>query len=284
MALNRSLVGKTYPAVATEVTAAALQNYAHAYNDHNAAYFDPSAERGIIAPPMFNAVVTWLALITALSDPELHVDLLHLLHRSEDMQFFVPIRPGDRISANASILSLESGASGETITIGLDALNQQQQKVSRSSFTALIRGRRTRDGPAQASLSSRPARPIEPLLIVSQSIDADQTVRYADASGDRNPIHLDPAVARMAGLSGIIVHGLCSMAFTSKVMIEHLCGGDPARLGRLAVSFSRPVFPKDTITTAVWRTNDRDGRQCFAYETCNSAGIAVLRDGIAEIV
>ena len=282
MALNPSLAGKIYPSVTTEVTLEALQKYARAYNDDNLSYFEPSAMGGIIAPPMFNVVATWLPLITVISDPDLRVDLMRLVHRSQDMRFFAPIRPNDRISASATIVSIESSAAGEIITIGLDASNQQRQMVSRTRFTALIRSRRERDTPAQArspgSMTSR-----EPILTVSQTIDRDQTVRYADASGGRNPIHLDNAVARMAGLPGIIVHGLCTMAFTSKVIIDHLCGGNPARLRRLAVSFSRPVFPGDIITTIVWRESDRDGVMCFSYETHKRAGVAIIRDGIAEI-
>lgn len=283
MALNQSLAGKIYPPVTTEVTLAALQKYARAYNDDNPSYFEPSAIGGIIAPPMFNAVVAWLPLITVLSDPELRVDLMRLVHRSQDMRFFAPIRPDDRISASATIVSIENSTAGEIITIGLEASNQQRQTVSQTRFTALIRGRREREMAAQASSPSSTAALREPVLTVSQTIDRDQTVRYADASGDHNPIHLDKAVARMAGLPGIIVHGLCTMAFTSKVIIGHLCGGNPARLRRLAVSFSRPVFPGDPITTIVWRENDRDGVMCFSYETHRRPGVAVIRDGIAEI-
>jgi acyl dehydratase len=283
MAVNRSLAGKTYPPIATEVTLEALQKYARAYNDDNPFYFGQSAAGGTFAPPMFNAVVTWLPLITAISDPELQVDVMRLLHRSQDMRFFIPLRPGDRISASAMISSIESGPAGEIITIELDAANQQRQMVSRIRFTALIRQRRGHDTRAQSSSSSTTSVPREPLLAVSQSIDRDQTVRYANASGDRNPIHLDNAVARMAGLPGIIVHGLCTMAFASKVMIDHLCGGNPARLRRLAVNFSRPVFPGDTITTTVRREGDLAGVACFSYETHNSTGVAVLRDGIAEV-
>jgi acyl dehydratase len=87
----------------------------------------------------------------------------------------------------------------------------------------------------------------------------------------------------MAGLPGIIVHGLCTMAFTSKVMIDRLGEGDPRRLKRLNARFSRPVFPGQTITTAVWPLPDRDGVRVYAYETENPEGRAVLKDGVAEI-
>jgi acyl dehydratase len=283
MALNRSLIGKTYPPIISEVTAEALQKYARAYNDDNLSYFDPARPGGIIAPPMFNVVVTWLPLITVISDPELHVDLLRLLHLGQDMEFLALIRRGDRVSANATIVSIETVAAGEIITVQLDASNQQHAAVSRSRFTALIRSRRNRDLPGDGAAAHVPMTRGDSILTASQTIDRDQTVRYADASGDRNPIHLDEAVARMAGLPGIIVHGLCTMAFTSKLIVGHFCDGDPARLRRLAVKFSRPVFPGDTITTRIWQGPDRDRMTCLSYETCNPAGLIVIRDGVAEI-
>src|SRR5262245_55084159 len=119
MALNRSLIGKTYPHSTSVVTLEALQRYARAYNDDNPAYFGSSAAGGIVAPPMFNVVVTWLALITVISDPELCVDLMRLLHQRQDMQFFAPIRCNDQISATATIISIENSRAGEFITIGL---------------------------------------------------------------------------------------------------------------------------------------------------------------------
>ncbi len=87
----------------------------------------------------------------------------------------------------------------------------------------------------------------------------------------------------MAGLPGIIEHGLCTMAFTSKVAIDKLCAGDPTRLKRLRVRFSRPVLPGQTITTKVWADGERDGRKVFAYETFNPDGQAVIKGGIAEV-
>ena len=116
-----------------------------------------------------------------------------------------------------------------------------------------------------------------------QKIDDDQTYRYAEASGDRNPIHVDENVAKMAGLPGIIVHGLCTMAFTSKAIIDDACAHDPAKLKRLRVRFSRPVRPGETITTRVWDDGTRDGRRVLAFETYNPAGQAVIRAGLAEV-
>jgi acyl dehydratase len=280
MPLNKECVGREYPPVSKDVTAAAAQAYARAYNDDNPGYFDQLRAGGIVAPPMFAVVVTWDAIMQVVTDPQVQVDLLRLVHGEQDMEFIRPIRPGDTITTIARIASIETKSSGENMTIELNANNRAGEPVNRTLFSVFIRGGRTR-GVSEPRVAE-PERG-EPLFAVAQTIDQDQTYRYAEASGDRNPIHTDPNVAKMAGLGGIIVHGLCTMAFTSKVIIDKLCGGDPVRLRRLRVRFSRPVLPGQTITTKVWPEGERDGRRIFAYETYNPDGQAVIRGGIAEV-
>ena len=279
MPLNKSHVGKTYPPITTEVTLDAIQKYARAYNDDNPAFFDANRPAGIVAPPMFAVTVTWNALMTAVLDPTLQADLLRLVHGEQDMEFANPIHPGDTITASAKIISIETKASGETMTVELLAANQSGQPVNKTLFSAFIRGGRNRDAVRAESTAAEPPRG-EPDFSVGQKIDDDQTYRYADASGDRNPIHTDPSVARMAGLPGIIVHGLCTMAFTSKVAIDKLCAGDPTRLKRLRVRFSRPVLPGQTITTKIWPNPDR---KTFTLETYNPNNQPVIKDGLVEI-
>lgn len=281
MPLNRALVGKEYSAPMFEITADTTQRYARACNDSNPRYFDAYAPGGIVAPPMFAAVVSWMPLLSAATDPELHADLLRLLHSAQDMEFLAPIRPGDTIAANATIASIEKAPGGETMSVRLAASNRRGEPVTRIVFTAFIRGRREpRENRAAVANDENRG---EPVFVAKQTIDADQTYRYAEASGDRNPIHTDENVARMAGLPGIVVHGLCTMAFAAKAMIDNPGGGDPTRLKRLTANFSRPVFPGDTIATRAWAMGEREGRHIFAYETSNPRGLAVIRGGVAEI-
>jgi acyl dehydratase len=279
MPLNRSCLDKIYPATSTTVTLEAIQNYARACNEHNPRYFDTGLPGGIIAPPMFAVVATWIPIISILTDPELHADLLRLLHTAHQMEFIAPIRPGDEISGAARITGITPAPGGESIALELAATDRNGRLVNQARFTALIRGRReTADARSTAELSS--PRPSPPLLTVGQTIDRDQTFRYAEAAGDRNPIHVDENVAKMAGLPGIIVHGLCTMAFASRAIVEGLCGRDPLRLKRLAVRFARPVFPGDQLTISIW-SDATPGE--YSFETMNSSGVTVLRDGRATI-
>ena len=93
-------------------------------------------------------------------------------------------------------------------------------------------------------------------------------------------IHLDEEFAKSVGLPGIIIHGLCTMAFTSVAAIEHACPDDPTRLRRLAVRFASIALPEQTITTRIWDAGERDGRTGYAYETTSDAGAVVIKDGL----
>jgi acyl dehydratase len=81
------------------------------------------------------------------------------------------------------------------------------------------------------------------------------------------------------GLPGIIVHGLCTMAFTSRAVIESFCPEDPSRLKRIAVRFSATAFPRNTITTSLW--TGADG--IVHFETTSEEGTSIIKDGLAEI-
>ena len=81
------------------------------------------------------------------------------------------------------------------------------------------------------------------LTEIRYPIADDQTTRYAAASGDFFEIHLDDEAARAVGLPGRIVHGLCTMAFTGRAVLEAAGVDDPSAIARLAVRFSAPLRP-----------------------------------------
>ena len=76
--------------------------------------------------------------------------------------------------------------------------------------------------------------------------DAGLTKRYAEASGDPNPIHIDEEFAKKVGLPGCILHGLYSMAQVARAHTD-AAGGDPRSLKRLSVQFRGMGFPEQEI-------------------------------------
>jgi acyl dehydratase len=83
----------------------------------------------------------------------------------------------------------------------------------------------------------------------------EQITAYAEASGDRNPIHLDDDFARSVGLPGVIAHGMLQMGLLANVAVA-AAGGDPRRVRRLAVRFAGMVLPGDEVVFGGERRDD----------------------------
>ncbi|MEP6981322.1 MAG: MaoC/PaaZ C-terminal domain-containing protein [Nakamurella sp.] len=81
------------------------------------------------------------------------------------------------------------------------------------------------------------------LPVLSLRVPRAQLVRYAGASGDFNPIHWNERVATSAGLPGVIVHGMLTMALSARVITDWV--GDPTALREYGVRFTRPVVVPD---------------------------------------
>jgi acyl dehydratase len=211
-------------------------------------------------------------------DPELQADLLRLVHGSEEHVLHKPIKAGDVLTVSSVLETVETKETGETFTVKATETNQDGELVAEVRGTMFIRG--SGSGSRGASQDQ-----VERAIVYEETtkVDEDQTHRYAEASGDHNPIHLDENTAKMAGLPGIINHGLCTMAIATKAAVDGLAGGDPSRLKRVGVRFSKPVLPGQELTTKLWKEGDGDGVTTYGFETYNPDGVAVIKNGIVEI-
>jgi acyl dehydratase len=105
--------------------------------------------------------------------------------------------------------------------------------------------------------------------------------RYAGASGDFNPIHLDAEFARQVGLPGNILHGLYTMAQVARGMVA-AAGGDPRSLRRLTVQFRGVALPEQEIVVRGTVRSAEDGR--VVIETvAEQAGTQIVRNAEAEL-
>ena len=111
--------------------------------------------------------------------------------------------------------------------------------------------------------------------------DAGLTKRYAEASGDPNPIHIDPEFAKSVGLPGVILHGLYSMAQVARAHTE-AAGGDPRALKRLSVQFRGMGFPEQEIVVSATVKESRDGR-IITYTVAAQGDNRIIRNAEAEL-
>jgi acyl dehydratase len=110
--------------------------------------------------------------------------------------------------------------------------------------------------------------------------DRYRPIYYAAASGDFNPIHIDKEAAESAGLGGPILHGLCTMAWAVEAAVRYL--GDPGRVRRVKVRFSRPVAIGDEIRFEGRVTTIEAGRLTAEIVAKNQRGEEVLKSAVVE--
>ena len=86
------------------------------------------------------------------------------------------------------------------------------------------------------------------LPVIQRTITNDQIARYAEASGDRNPLHLDPSFASQSQFGGVVAHGMLTLAFVSE-MLTNAFGRHWLESGRLKVRLKAPAYPGDEVST-----------------------------------
>lgn len=286
MPLPLEKLGTRYESRTAVIDPDRAKAYAAATNDDNPAY-----ESGKYAPPVFGVVPTWDALTLVMADfitPEM---FMMLVHGEQDMHFHQPLVPGRTLVSTGESHSVRVGSSGTRVTARVEAVDADtDQPVLEIYNTVFIRGLAEGDsaGPDKPGHNfpddARPRKVGE----LAVHVDDDQTFRYRDASGDMNPIHVDNDFATSVGLPGIINHGLCTMAMTSQAVIKTVADGDPARLKRLAVRFSKNVFPGNDVLTTIYDAGEAGGRKAYAFEAHSASSGAgadalVISNGRAEI-
>lgn len=274
--LEKGLVGRTYGPQTSVVGLEAVRGYALATNDDNPWYVETSRPGGIIAPPTYGLVPSVPMMSMALTGPDVEVPLHRAVLGEQGMEFVSPIRPGDVLVNEATIVGVGAGSIGETLTVEVVSRTEVGTERFRSQGTIVIRdgvwGSGSANGDKPKAFGTQVAE-------AEMDVTLDQPLRFAEASGDHNPIHVDRKFARRAGFKATVVHGPCTLAFASKAVVDEVCGGDPRRLRRLKARFVRPVYPGDSLRTVLW---ELDTKVC-ALETRNQNGVCVL-EGDWEVI
>lgn len=268
-------VGEPF-AVTREATAA----YAAATNDENAQHLN-----GDLAPPLF---AIFPAQRTMASLARSAVTERFALHGEHDLRFMKPIVAGMTLTASAEIVGIRPIPPGTQIIVRSSTRDERGDVVCEQYLVTVVRGEKVPDAlgiapPDHRAPAGVVARPADAELVYP--VTADQTLRYAEASGDRSPYTFDADAARAVGLAEPIVHGLCTMAFFSRAVVEAFCGNDSQRLRRLAVRFSglMPMRGGQSLRTRLWRAAPGAGAFVVFGESDDVLGTTVLKHGYAEI-
>ncbi|MEF2978560.1 MaoC/PaaZ C-terminal domain-containing protein [Subtercola sp. YIM 133946] len=256
-----------------------LVAYANATNETRAEFVS-----GDVAPPVFNVVPAFQVIAPLTLEMPPPAKRLLGLHGEQDFRFHRPIEAGMRLVTRAMPIGITPRSTGSLITVKGETTTEDGTPVVDQFVTVFIRTAISPEKLGEEPPTRDYVRDPEPLAELSQSFDVDQSFRYMGASGDVMPLHSDNTFAQRAGFPGIILHGNCTFAFATRSVLETVAGGDPRRIKRLAIRFSRTVTPYDTITTRIFSAGvSESGRRQYSFETALADGTLCLSDGLVEV-
>lgn len=237
-------------------------------------------EQDLVAAPTFANVLGHPGFWAR--DPQFGVDWKTLLHAEQRLTLHDSTPPAGELVGRHDFLGVRDKGPGS------GALLHQRKEVADAATgrpiasvvtTLLLRG----DGgcgdagDAPPDLQLLPDRSPDAALEIATLEIAPLIYRL---SGDLNPLHIDPDVARQAGFDRPILHGLATKGLAGYALLRTLCEMDASRLRAMAVRFSRPVLPGDRIRFDFWRTGPTEVR---FRAVVPARQVTVLDRGTAEI-
>lgn len=248
-----------------------LAQFARAVDDANAEHL-----AGAFAPPVFSHVPVMQSMVEVLGA----VSDGFVLHGEHDFVFHRPIVPGQRLFSVSTLTGVRGTRAGLTYVIRSDTATHDGAPVTTQYSTCLVRGAAS-DVAEGEFPPSRPAPTKTAAASETYALAADQTRRYADAARDYSAYTIDPAAAARQGFAAPLVHGMCSLAFAARAVVDRHCGGETPRLRRLGCRFAHPLllFPDQTLTVTHWV----GGGGLVGFEATDRDGAVVVRNGYAEV-
>jgi acyl dehydratase len=221
-------------------------------------------------------------------DPSLGVDWVKIVHGEQDVRWFRPLPPAATIVGRNRIAGLTDKGPGKGVIAQVvrDIIDQASgERIAEVRQVTVLRGNggysldNGQSDPPPATLppiGDELGAPHRTVVLAT----LPQAALIYRLSGDYNPLHADPATARAAGFDRPILHGLCTYGMTARALLGAYLDHDATRLRRLAVRFTAPVFPGETLTFELWQ---RSETQIAIRATVAARDVTVLNHGIAEI-
>ena len=198
-----------------------------------------------------------------LRDEKTGVDYLKVVHGEQAMRMHGPLPVEGRIRAKTRIVELVDKGPGKGALIVTEreiSDAETGEPIASVNHNVFCRGAGGFDGSGRQSVTMERPPERAPDGTVSVSTPPQLALIYR-LSGDLNPLHSDPTVARKAGFERPILHGLSTFGIACRGMMDALCDADGSRVKGLAGRFSAPVYPGETLSIDYW--TESPGKAAF---------------------
>ncbi|MGK5079284.1 MaoC/PaaZ C-terminal domain-containing protein [Janthinobacterium sp. HLX7-2] len=191
--------------------------------------------------------------------PDTGLDWLQVLHGEQYLTLHQPLPAAAAIIGRTRVTGITDKGAGKGALLACETRVSEQASgkllatVEQVYFCRGHGGYSARGQPSDESVSKLPVMPSAPADIVCDlPTRLDMALLYR-LSGDLNPLHAEPQLARSAGFPRPILHGLATFGVIGHALLKTCCHHEAARLQVLNARFSAPVFPGETIRTEIWR-------------------------------
>jgi acyl dehydratase len=232
-------------------------------------------ERGLKTIPTFAVIPAFPALMGL--SAAVDINPVMILHGEQGFRISRQIPTSGTLTTSGKVTGVYDKGKGALVTIESTTKDSGGETVFTNTSGIFIRGAGGFGGDrgpeaGNAAPERGPDRTVE-----MQTLDIQAAIYRL--SGDRNPLHIDPAFAKMAGYDRPILHGLCSFGFAGRAVLAEYCGNDPARMLGMSVRFSGVVYPGDTIITDMWD----EGKGKIIVQARTQEGRVVISNAAVEV-
>ncbi len=235
---------------------------------------------GFKALPTFGVTFPF-SLLWQLSDaPGLRFNPALLLHGEQYLEIHRPLPTSATVTNRARIANIYDKGSGALVLLEVETFDEAGELLTFNRDSLFIRGiggfggERGPSGPVNVPPDRAPD------AVISQQTQPNQALLYRQTSGDRNPLHADPAFAAAGGFERPILHGLCTFSFAARAVLKEYAGNNPARFKSIQARFTRHVYPGETIVTDMWEVEP--GRILFQSKVAERDEV-VLANAAVEL-
>jgi len=234
-------------------------------------------EEKLLASPMMAVALGYPGFW--LKDERTGVDWKKVLHGEQGVIIHRPLPHSGTVIGKSRITGiLDKSEKGSLLFSERDVIDKKNgELIATLKQTAVLRGNGGFGGPTGAAPEPHKIPDRSPDTVVELNTLPQAALIYR-LSGDYNPLHADPEIAKAAGFDRPILHGLCTFGIAGRAILRACCDNNPEHLQEIHVRFSSPVFPGETIATEIWR----DGKDVSFRARSLERSQIVLNNGIAR--
>jgi acyl dehydratase len=206
--------------------------------------------------PTFGVQPAFPMLAGIMAVDGLSFNLMSLLHGEQSIEVSGPLPTAAKTSTSGRVAEIWDKGKAALVVIEATTEDEAGKTLCVNRFSLFLRGEGGFGGEPGPSSSGEAAPDRAPDHVVESPTLEQQGLLFR-LSGDINPLHADPAMAKMAGFERPILHGVCSYGIVCKAGFDRALGGDVAAVGRYQARFAGVVLPGETIVTSLWDEGDR---------------------------